>query len=177
MNRTIEIITDFVANSERTVLSPPLIKELHRLAVDGVDDDRPGQYRNTDDGEISGSKHELPTRKQIEALVDDLCSVANTWTSDPIELAAYVLWRLNWIHPFMDGNGRTARAAAYIVLSTKLGRVLPGSKTIMEQLSWHRLKYYSSLEAADKALASTGKPDVSLMTTLLKDLLEYQLNS
>jgi hypothetical protein len=31
-----------------------------------------------------------------------------------IHLAAYLMWRLNWIHPFADGNGRTARMTSYV---------------------------------------------------------------
>src|SRR4051794_35819408 len=36
-------------------------------------------------------------------------------------LAAYALWRLNWIHLFVEGNGRTARAACYYLLCVKSG--------------------------------------------------------
>ncbi|HET9282483.1 MAG TPA: Fic family protein [Candidatus Angelobacter sp.] len=50
-----------------------------------------------------------------------------------IHLAAYVIWRLNWIHPFADGNGRTSRALSYLVLCTRLGERLPGTVTIPDQ--------------------------------------------
>jgi hypothetical protein len=42
------------------------------------------------------------------------------------------MWSMNWIHPFFGGNGRTARALSYLVLSVKLGFVRPGTKTIPE---------------------------------------------
>src|ERR1700691_2453032 len=45
--------------------------------------------------------------------------------SNAIHLAAYILWKLNWIHPFADGNGRTARAVSYAVLCIKLDGLLP----------------------------------------------------
>lgn len=38
---------------------------------------------------------------------------------DEITLASFVLWRLNWIHPFIDGNGRTAAVLCYFVLGVK----------------------------------------------------------
>ena len=44
----------------------------------------------------------------------------------PTELAAYGLWRLNWIHPFVEGNGRTARATCYYLLCVRSGVLLPG---------------------------------------------------
>jgi hypothetical protein len=39
----------------------------------------------------------------------------------PTELAAYGLWRLNWIHPFVEGNGRTARAVCYFTSMRPVG--------------------------------------------------------
>jgi len=39
----------------------------------------------------------------------------------PLHLAAYTLWRMNWIHPFVDGNGRTSRAVSYLRALRSLG--------------------------------------------------------
>ena len=51
---------------------------------------------------------------RVPALMDDFVNEVNRhWLSvDSVVLAAYVLWRLNYIHPFINGNGRTARAAS-----------------------------------------------------------------
>ena len=58
---------------------------------------------------------------------------AQPLTADPLFVAAYVLWRICWIHPFDDGNGRTARAASYFVLCQRLwlepSRAIPQSRT------------------------------------------------
>jgi len=54
------------------------------------------------------------------------------WT--PTELAAYGLWRLNWIHPFVEGNGRTARATCYYILCVRSGALLPGRKVLPERI-------------------------------------------
>ena len=56
--------------------------------------------------------------------------IHENWTiiDHPTGLAAYALWRLNWIHPFVEGNGRTARAACYYLICMKAGRLLPGKK-------------------------------------------------
>jgi hypothetical protein len=54
------------------------------------------------------------------------------WTET--ELAAYGLWRLNWIHPFIEGNGRTARAACYYLLCVRSGSLLPGRKIVPERI-------------------------------------------
>lgn len=48
------------------------------------------------------------------------------WDSaPPIVLEAYALWRLNWIHPFINGNGRTARALCYYVICLRMGGFPP----------------------------------------------------
>jgi hypothetical protein len=58
-----------------------------------------------------------------------LCEYINeNWKKSAVHLAAYVLWKMNWIHPFADGNGRTARAVSYVVLSIKLDSLLPGTQ-------------------------------------------------
>jgi Fic family protein len=88
--------------------------------------------------------------------------VNDHWSStSAVHLAAYVLWKLNWIHPFADGNGRTARAVAYVVLSIKLDSLLPGAPTIPEQIAGNKRPYYEALEVADKHLAGDEKIDVS----------------
>jgi Fic family protein len=111
-------------------------------------------------------------------MVEELCDYVNeSWNRagvTAIHLGAYVLWRLNWIHPFTDGNGRTSRAASYLVLCLKLGYRLPGTKTIPDQISIDKTPYYKALEAADKAWHS-GTLDLSAMEGLLSELLARQL--
>lgn len=111
-------------------------------------------------------------------LVEQLCDYLNdNWTKfSPLHLAAYTLWRMNWIHPFVDGNGRTSRAVSYLVLCVRLGYVLPGTTTIPEQISRNKDPYYKALEAADSAQAA-GKPDLAEMEGLLESLLAAQLVS
>ena len=84
------------------------------------------------------------------------------------------MWRLNWIHPFEDGNGRTSRAISYIVLCLNLGQKLPGSKTIPEVISEKKQPYYDAIDKADVA-AKRGEIDVTAMETVLKNALAIQL--
>jgi Fic family protein len=80
----------------------------------------------------------------------------------PLFVAAYILWRICWIHPFDDGGGRTARAVSYLVLSQRLGMVLPGEHPIPQRIKAGRIAYHRALEAADVAWAR-GQLDVSEM--------------
>lgn len=89
-------------------------------------------------------------------------------------LSAYAMWRLNWIHPFSDGNGRTSRALSYALLSIKLGYVLPGSPTIPQQIEENNAHYIKALEMADAA-ARRGEEDVSEMEEMIRAMLAKQL--
>lgn len=74
------------------------------------------------------------------------------WTEkSPIHLAAYVMWRLNWIYPFTDGHGRTFRAISCLVLCIRLRAWLPGRLTLPEQVEQERTPYCKALGAADDA--------------------------
>ena len=108
---------------------------------------------------------------------EHLCKYVNdNWsTKSALHLAAYVLWRLNWIHPFADGNGRTARTVSYVVLSIKLDGLLPGVPTIPDQIANDKQPYYLALEAADSAWKVTQQVDVSQLESMLEGMLARQL--
>jgi Fic family protein len=110
---------------------------------------------------------------------EHLCEYVNDkWSnSSALHLAAYVLWRLNWIHPFADGNGRTARTVSYVALSIKLDGLLPGIPTIPDQIASDKTPYYLALEAADSIWKATNKVDVSKLEAMLEGMLAKQLIS
>jgi len=86
-------------------------------------------------------------------------------------------WRLNWIHPFDDGNGRTSRAVSYLVLCARLGMgPLPGKRTIPDQIVENRDPYFEAIEEADEAWKE-GRVVLTKMEALLARLLINQLNS
>ena len=94
------------------------------------------------------------------------------WTTT--ELASYVLWRLLWIHPFIEGNGRTARAACYYILCVKSGGLIGGSKILPERIRENRDPYYKALEMADAAWES-GELDFSELEEYIARLFEQQI--
>lgn len=86
------------------------------------------------------------------------------------------MWRLNWIHPFTDGNGRTSRILSYVIMNLRMGAILPGAKTIPDQITENRTPYFQALEAADKT-EQNGSADLAKMEELLEALLAVQLDS
>lgn len=125
---------------------------------------------------ITGSGHLPQSAAQVPELVEDFCEyIAKNWDEkSAIHLSAFALWRLNWIHPFVDGNGRTARIVSYLILCAKLGYRLPGIKTIPEQIAENKQPYYLALESADKA-EKAGLTNVLDLEALLDAHLAAQL--
>jgi Fic family protein len=175
-NLALDTIRTFVKDPERPFrLRSSLILQLHKAALEGLHP-LAGTYRNTP-VKIGGSGHTPPEAAFVSEEVEQLCSHVNeNWSRSAIHLAAYILWKLNWIHPFSDGNGRTARVVSYIVLSVKLDSLLPGTPTIPEQIADDKKPYYDALENADAKLAA-GTVDVSELEQLLEAMLAKQLVS
>ena len=122
-------------------------------------------------------KHIPPHFKEVHGLMDQFFSVIHeNWTTmqHPTTLPAYALWRLNWVHPFVEGNGRTARAACYYLICLRHGGMLPGNKIVPERIRENRQPYYDALQAADRAWAD-GHFDVSQLAEYLQQLLKDQL--
>ena len=123
-------------------------------------------------------KHIPPHFKDVPDLMDRFFSIVHeNWTivDHPTYLAAYALWRLNWIHPFVEGNGRTARSACYYLICMKHGKLLPGNKIVPERIREDREPYYAALRSADQAW-DQGRLDVSELANYLSELLVGQLS-
>ena len=174
----IEIIKTYVKDRERPFrLTHGLILELNKQALEGIHP-LAGTYRNTP-AIIKGAKHNPVEPFQVVDEMQLLCIYVNdNWSEkSALHLASYVLWKLNWIHPFADGNGRTARAISYVVLCMKLDSLLPGTPTIPEQIADDKIPYYEALEAADAALKASGEVDVTKLESMLESMLARQLFS
>ncbi len=175
-DRVIELVRQTLSSGNRFVLRPEVIKELNRIALDGLDPEA-GDYREGP-MEIEGSRHQPPAACDVSDFVDGMCEHFNgrAGIDDPIDLSAYLMWRVNWIHPFMNGNGRTSRAVSYLALSVGLGAELPGVPTVPDRIASNKAPYYAALDAADAANLD-GRVDVSVMAQLIRKCLTTQLAS
>jgi Fic family protein len=120
--------------------------------------------------------HKPPHFKDVDDWMDRFISTIqeNWYIWTPTELAAYGLWRMNWIHPFIEGNGRTARAVCYFLLCVRSKALLPGRKIVPERIREAREGYESALISADRAW-DDGHLDFSEMEEYLASLLQAQL--
>jgi len=120
--------------------------------------------------------HIPPHFKEVPNLMDRFISTIheNWFGLSPTALAAYGLWRLNWIHPFIEGNGRTARATCYYLLCARAGGLLPGRRIVPERIRENRAPYYEALRAADRAW-DQGHLDCSQLEGYLIGLVNDQV--
>lgn len=172
----IRLALDLSGKSD-TRLTGGLLFSLNHFAVVNLTP-RPGQFRD-DHVHIENSPHEPPVEWRARELFFELIAeLKRDWeAADPIELAALVLWRLAWIHPFEEGNGRTARAACYYVLCVKLDHPIPGRKTIVQLIREDKDPYYEGLRHADETLKANGGADMKPLVVYLSRLLLVQLKS
>ncbi len=177
-NVAMELVKTHVNDAERPFkLRSSHILMLNHEALRGIHQ-HAGTYRNTK-VQISKSRHQPPEHYFVAEEVEAMCEYVNGhWAAEgarPLHLAAYLLWKLNWIHPFADGNGRTSRVISYVVLSIRLNSVLPGAPTIPDQIAGNKQPYYEALEKADDAWAAIGAVDVSAMEKIVDAALAQQL--
>ncbi len=173
-DRVLDLIDETVRDGRPFRLRPSTILMLHAEAMKGIHS-QAGTFRNTP-VEIQGSKHQPPPEHMVLVHVENMCDWVNAqWRErSAMELCAYVMWRLNWIHPFADGNGRTSRAVAYLVLCVKAGARLPGTPTIPEQIAEDKKPYYDALELADQT-STEEEPSFYALLALLEKYLTTQL--
>ncbi|GCE90914.1 filamentation induced by cAMP protein fic [Komagataeibacter diospyri] len=167
---------------KRHLLSKQLVKAFNYHAIVCLHSGA-GEYRSCS-VKITDNPDDIPppAPHRVSSLMDDFIdSVNRYWTKmGALELGAYVFWRLNYIHPFINGNGRTARAACQYVIGLKNDNLLKGKKTLSESLKENRNKYIDGLISADMSFRLAGctnpeKVDLTNLCNLLDHLITEQL--
>lgn len=92
-----------------------IILDLHQMILKNIDDQNAGRYRNTP-VRIAGSRVVLPNPAKVTALMDKFVMTLKNNSTDPVTLAIDAHLELVSIHPFVDGNGRTARLLMNLIL-------------------------------------------------------------
>ena len=175
-DQVLDMIDEVTRDGRPFRLRTSMILSLHRTALDGLSE-YAGNFRPADVS-IGKSKHQPPKAHLVPELIEEMCDYVqeNFENERAIHLCAYVMWRLNWIYPFTDGNGRTSRALAYYVLCAKIGYRLPGHVTMPEQIAADKGPYYEALEKADEKWEHE-QLDLSALEGLLDSCIADQLLS
>ena len=157
--RNIREAIDFVENTigaeDPQSITPGFIREVQRIITQDLTMDgskTPGAWR-TEPVKILKSTHTPPEHVEIPALIQELCeyiSDGNEGKLDIIKIAT-VHHRFAAIHPFDNGNGRTARLLTYAMLvQTKF--IDKTKRTVLNPSAIFcidRQKYYDMLAEAD----------------------------
>jgi Fic family protein len=169
LNRQYELLTNCIEiglKKGATAFDKYMLWALNHVAVANISQFG-GRFREEP---IYVGNHKPPHFKEVSDWMDRFISTVQEnwyiWTAT--ELAAYGLWRLNWIHPFIEGNGRTARAVCYYLLCVRSGSLLPARKIVPERIREDRKAYERALIAADRAW-DEGHLDFTAMEDYLVD--------
>lgn len=166
-------------------LTPDKLLEIHRLissrTLDNADEE--GMFRTNDDIFVQDimkgeNVYQPPSHTELKKLIDDLCLFFNHDTEDfihPIIKAIVIHFMIGWIHPFSDGNGRTARALFYWYMLKKgywLTEYLSISRIIKDTKNQYEKAYlYSEKDENDLGYFITY--NVKTMIKAFNALKEY----
>ena len=172
----IDLISHLVNVYQIADLRESHVLELHKLAIQRIYACG-GQYRSARDHVvITNSPHVVPEPALVPSYVRDALRWVNESTRPPLDRAAFILWRFNWIHPLRGGNGRTSRALAYLIVCMSEGTMLPGEPVMPDLIYSRRDEYIQALRAVDEsAKHDTADPDITSMSTFLRQILTAQL--
>ncbi len=140
----LEYLYDLIDKNKKHTISEILIRNLHQIIIQETDKEWAGKYRNAN-VIIGGSKHTPPDALQVPQKMRDLIGWLNSQKDNIniIELSALLHHKLVFIHPFFDGNGRTARLTMNLLL-------MQAGYPLVIILKNDRRKYYDVLDKADK---------------------------
>jgi Fic family protein len=139
---------DFMLEAARNspfVFSEDVMLQLHRLFYQRIEPENAGRYRGIQVF-ITGTDYVPPKPEDVPALMHDFAdTLSGQWERlHPVRLAAFAHRRLADIHPFTDGNGRTARLLMNLILIHR-GYPVASIPPVL------RLDYINALQAAQSA--------------------------
>ncbi len=140
----LQYLYELVELDKRNTISEQLIRSLHQLITLETDKEWAGVYRNAN-VIITGTKHQPPDVLEVPHRMRELIDwlQVNQTYFHTIEIATLLHHQLVHVHPFFDGNGRTARLLMNVVL-------MQNGFPLTIILKNDRKKYYRVLARADK---------------------------
>lgn len=164
----LEYLYGLVEKNRQHAISERLIRSLHQIVVQETEKDQAGQYRSANVF-IAGAKHLPPESFDVPKHMEQLLLWLKRSESkfSTIELAAIFHHKLVSIHPFFDGNGRTARLSMNLIL-------MRNGYPLSIILKNDRKKYYNVLAKAD---AGNYVPIVSFIAQTVERSFDIYLKT
>lgn len=176
----------FILEQRQKKVTPELLLEIQkRITKDTMSDPSDsGKFRDNNDIVVADNSipeliaHTPPDYKEIPKLIDELCKFANDDEQEfmhPVLKAITLHFLIGYIHPFNDGNGRTARSVFYWYLISReywLTEYLAVSRRIVRSRKNYDLAYlYTEYDELD--LTYFFKYNLQCISDALTDLSEY----
>ena len=152
-------VLDVLRSTGAPRLTPVLIQQFNQQVLDGLDlpaEVKPGEIRHHS---VTVGPYRGPDWERCEELVQKMCDWLNgpSFSGDgvmrvPVAIikASLAHLYLAWIHPFGDGNGRTARLCEFLVLVT-CGVPTSAAHLISNHCNKTRDEYYRQLQYASES--------------------------
>ena len=151
-------------SSEKERFSKKLIMDVQRLVEKGASKEKiglrgpmpPGVLFAVYDSQIGVPEYIPPEYIDIPNLLNELVEYVNTTDDHPLIVAAVVHYQIVTIHPFEDGNGRTARLLSGFILDLN-GYGFNGIGSLEEYFAYDVNEYYESIQMGLPALYYSGR--------------------
>ena len=155
----IELVESLISDSY--ILKETDILNIHELVLQKIEKDFAGRFR-TSGVRISGANFVPPNALKIDEYITELTDWTNTSDMNIVLKSAIFHHRFVWIHPFFDGNGRTARLLFNLLL---MKEGFPPAIILKND----RKKYYDALNSANNG-------NYSKLVLLILQALERSLD-
>lgn len=153
----------YISEHQEKDMSIDMLYDIHQLVTENtLEDENVGVFRQTNDvnvvNEITGEiVHTPPNHDEVEALMKSFCDFFNNNPKEdfihPIVKGSILHFLIGYIHPFVDGNGRTARAIFYWYLLKNgywLTEYLSISRVIMKtKVQYEKAYLYTEIDDMD----------------------------
>jgi len=176
----------FIHDFKNEKLTPSMVLELHKILTEKTleDPNKAGQFRQVEDDihvvdEIGQVLHTPPNAEELPERLEMICAFANGELDEtfvhPVVRAIILHFMIGYDHPFVDGNGRTARAVFYWSMSN-------ANYWLMEFISISRIiknapsqygKAYLNTETDENDLTYFIIHQIDVIEKAIKDLQIY----
>lgn len=184
--RGYNLIVDDVVHNRALSLTVDRIREFNKIVLDGLpgqDESRPGELRHT--SVLVGDVYRGAPAEDCDFLLNALCDWLDAMRATagegvlrkPVAILVAILAHLYlaWIHPFEDGNGRTARLIEFQLL-TQAGAPTVAAHVLADHYNKTRSEYYRQLRLTSHREPYSLKGMIKYALQGLVDGLRQQIN-
>lgn len=149
--KAFDFVSDYLLS--QMPITEGLVREIHKKLVEGVrgNSAQPGEYRKVQNYVANSKTKEViytpPAAYEVPLLMAQLIDwIQNERTIPPVLVSGIAQFQLVHIHPFLDGNGRTARLLSTLCLY-RFGYDFKRLFTISEYYDRNRVNYYQAIQS------------------------------